>query len=182
MNRWSLTLVALLFIAARAHGSIHQFQHNFDYSPNAITVVGSGQFELADIPVIGFQYPAITPFTITVDALDGTRSFDLLRASTLTDKIHMIFQSNDGFKLFMMFDVDGILAGDPPPVSWSDDDGVVDWNTNNQLYDPTGLLPLRGSTNAVVTGAVPVPEPAALTLAATALVLVGARMARRTRK
>ncbi len=157
MARWFFSLLAVLTITSGAQASLHQFICNEQFSPNKITVLGSGVFEVADTPTDGFKYLAVQPLQITVDAQQGTVGFDLLRASTLDNRIHMIFGSQGGYRLYMRFDVAGIVKGDPLPASWGDDDGVVEWNTNNQVLDPNGKF-LNGKKSAVVAA---VPEPSA---------------------
>jgi hypothetical protein len=169
MSRWLLSLAAVLTVTSAAQASLHQFICNEQFSRNKITLVGNGMFELQDAPVNGNQYPAVNPLQITVDALQGTLQFSLLRVTTLQDQIAMVFAADPALRLFMTFDVAGINNGDPLPGSWQDDDGIVEWNTNNQLTDPTGD-PLRGSKNAVVAA---VPEPSAFGFGAIALGLAG---------
>ena len=175
MSRWMLSLLALLTITSGANASLHQFILNEQLSPNEITVIGSGVFEVEDLPNASAQYLAINPMQVSVETMQGTVGFDLLRVSTAEDRINMIFQAGM-VKLFMAFDIAGFPASGPLPPSWSDDDNVMEWNTNNMLLDPTGDL-LNGRVDAMVSA---VPEPSAFGFGAIAFGLVGCgRFARR---
>jgi hypothetical protein len=176
MLRGLFCFAALLTAASSAQASLHQYICNDQFSNSKITLIGSGLFEVSDVPVNGVQYPAIVPLQITVDSMSGTMPFDLRRASTLDNQISLIFGSEGGYKLFMTFDVAGIVKGDPLPSSWGDDDGIVFWNTNSGLLNPGGD-PLRGSKNAIVAA---VPEPSAVAFGLLVVGLVGSgQVARR---
>jgi hypothetical protein len=169
MGRWSFCLLALFAISSRVEASLHQFVCDEQFSRNKITVLGSGAFEVQDTVADSVNFYAIQPLQIAVDAMQGTLLFDLLMATTQKDHIHLVFSTQGGYRLYMTWDVPGTEKGGPLPGAWDDYDGVVEWNTNNLLLDPTGD-PLRGSKSAYVAA---VPEPSAFGFGALALALAG---------
>lgn len=171
MTKGFLGLLAVCLMSTVAQASLHTYVCiDVPSGGNPFTVVGSGAFELSDTPnMTGFQFPAVSPFTVEVVGHSvGNVQFDLIRGATLMDSAVLVFENATHGLLRMQFDVPGLVSGDAFPAAVGA--GEVEWVAENLAAPSQPSKTLAGIKTGEIAA---VPEPSAFAFGALAIGLVG---------
>ena len=173
MSRALTSLCLLLALVSVSSASLHTYHNSSAPTPDVFTMVGSGDFSLADTPwysdASSTRYLATSGFSVIANGTAGAQQFDLYDAEIwpMYDQVTLEFRNATYGKLWIDISAPGVVLGQTVPATSPANNF---WKTAS-YSDGAGVL--NGFLPDSYLSAAAVPEPSAFLFGGLALGFVG---------